>query len=298
MRPAADDRLALTDDTLTLENLPHLADVEQLQRILAITASTLPWSAAASARTALCPYGAFHRAHHCRHHGALRAGLQDAGQLLGDRSAAGAHGRGAGLAARRLRHRHAAGRPVHRRVGASRREIDIENGYVTPGAQGLIGGRYVFPKVSVGATHVALMAATLAKGQTVIENAAREPEVVDLANCLIAMGAKIEAPAPRPSASWRGLAVGRAPPGAARPHRDRHLCHGRRHDRRRRAAETRGPTLLESALGTSARTGVGIDSGRTMASASSRNGGDILPVDVTTDPFPGFPTDLQAQLMG
>jgi UDP-N-acetylglucosamine 1-carboxyvinyltransferase len=71
-------------------------------------------------------------------------------------------------------------------------EIEIENGYINARApKGLIGGRYVFPKVSVGATHVLLMAATLAKGQTVIENAAREPEVVDLANCLIAMGAKI-----------------------------------------------------------------------------------------------------------
>ena len=56
---------------------------------------------------------------------------------------------------------------------------------------GLIGNRYVFPKVSVGATHVLMMAATLAKGETVLENAAREPEVVNLADCLNAMGAKI-----------------------------------------------------------------------------------------------------------
>jgi UDP-N-acetylglucosamine 1-carboxyvinyltransferase len=77
-------------------------------------------------------------------------------------------------------------------------EIEIENGYINARApKGLIGGRYVFPKVSVGATHVLMMAATLAKGQTVIENAAREPEVADLAKCLIAMGAKIAAPAHR-----------------------------------------------------------------------------------------------------
>src|SRR5690606_11827320 len=55
----------------------------------------------------------------------------------------------------------------------------------------LIGNRYVFPKVSVGATHVLMMAAALARGQTVLENAAREPEVVNLAECLNAMGARI-----------------------------------------------------------------------------------------------------------
>ena len=76
-----------------------------------------------------------------------------------------------------------------RALGAN---IEIENGYVKASAKGgLVGTRYVFPKVSVGATHVMMMAATLAKGETIIENAAREPEVVDLANCLNAMGAKI-----------------------------------------------------------------------------------------------------------
>src|SRR5690606_12618533 len=71
-------------------------------------------------------------------------------------------------------------------------QIEIEQGYVHARApKGLVGGRYVFPKVSVGATHVLMMAATLAKGQTVLENVAREPEVVNLAECLISMGAKI-----------------------------------------------------------------------------------------------------------
>jgi UDP-N-acetylglucosamine 1-carboxyvinyltransferase len=73
--------------------------------------------------------------------------------------------------------------------------IEIEDGYVVTKAPkgGLIGNKYVFPKVSVGAqTHVMLMAAALARGETVIENAAMEPEVVNLADCLNAMGAKIE----------------------------------------------------------------------------------------------------------
>src|SRR3712207_1128649 len=76
------------------------------------------------------------------------------------------------------------------RLGAA---IEIEGGYVVARApRGLKGAEFTFPKVTVGGTHVALMAAALADGTTVIENAAREPEVVDLANCLVKMGARIE----------------------------------------------------------------------------------------------------------
>ncbi|MBP0573683.1 UDP-N-acetylglucosamine 1-carboxyvinyltransferase, partial [Mycobacterium tuberculosis] len=72
-------------------------------------------------------------------------------------------------------------------------DIDIDRGYVVATAKGgLSGGRVRFPKVSVGATHTVMMAATLARGETVIENAAREPEIADLARCLVAMGAKID----------------------------------------------------------------------------------------------------------
>src|SRR5215203_3138455 len=75
------------------------------------------------------------------------------------------------------------------RLGA---KIEIDGGYVLASAKdGLKGGEIVFPKVTVGGTHTALMAASLASGESVIENAAREPEVVDLADCLIKMGAKI-----------------------------------------------------------------------------------------------------------
>ena len=71
-------------------------------------------------------------------------------------------------------------------------QIDIESGYVVARApKGLRGGDIVFPKVTVGGTHVAVMAASLAQGTTVIENAAQEPEVKDVADCLIKMGAKI-----------------------------------------------------------------------------------------------------------
>src|SRR6185295_17779853 len=71
--------------------------------------------------------------------------------------------------------------------------LDIEAGYVVAKAPGgLVGGRVRFPHVSVGATHTIMMAATLAKGETVIENAAAEPEVRNLAECLVKMGARIE----------------------------------------------------------------------------------------------------------
>src|ERR1044072_2461167 len=70
--------------------------------------------------------------------------------------------------------------------------IDIESGYAVARApKGLRGGEIVFPKVTVGGTHVAVMAASLAQGTTVIENAAQEPEVKDVADCLVKMGAKI-----------------------------------------------------------------------------------------------------------
>ena len=72
-------------------------------------------------------------------------------------------------------------------------EIDIDGGYVVARARnGLRGGRIVFPKVSVGATHAALMAAALCRGETLIDNAAREPEIGDVAQCLVKMGARIE----------------------------------------------------------------------------------------------------------
>src|SRR5690606_33889852 len=72
-------------------------------------------------------------------------------------------------------------------------DLDVDNGYVLAKAKNgrLTGNRFVFPKISVGATHVLMMAASLARGETVLENAAREPEIVNLAECLNAMGARI-----------------------------------------------------------------------------------------------------------
>src|SRR5690606_36134756 len=161
-----------------------------------------------------------------------------------------------------------------------------------------IGNRYVFPKVSVGATHVLMMAATLARGQTVLENAAREPEVVNLAECLNAMGAKISG-AGTPTIVIDGVASLSGATHQVIPDRiETGTC-------AMAVAMTGGDVilegaradLLESALGVLEQAGVEImpvNSGIRVR----RNGAAIRPVDITTEPFPGFPTDLQAQFMG
>jgi UDP-N-acetylglucosamine 1-carboxyvinyltransferase len=181
------------------------------------------------------------------------------------------------------------------RLGA---EIEIEGGYVVARARkGLRGGEIVFPKVTVGGTHTALMAAVLARGTSVIENAAREPEIGDVADCLNKMGAKIT------GAGTSRIVV----EGVDRLHGARHSVLPDRIETGTYAmavAMTGGdvllqnarPELLQAALDVLARAGTTVtptNEGIRIA----RNGSGLLPVEVTTQPFPGFPTDLQAQLM-
>jgi len=176
--------------------------------------------------------------------------------------------------------------------------IEIDSGYVVATApKGLIGAEIDFPKVTVGGTHVALMAATLAQGTTVIRNAAREPEVVDLAACLIKMGAKIE------GAGTSEIVV----EGVAR-------LNGASHDVMPDRIETgtyamavamtggdlvldnTRPEYLQAALDALGQAGTEVTPTHGGIRVR-RNGNGIQAVDVTTDPFPGFPTDLQAQFM-
>lgn len=177
-------------------------------------------------------------------------------------------------------------------------KIDIDTGYVLAEAPGgLVGATYEFPKVSVGATHVAMMAATLAKGQTVLINAAREPEVVDLANCLNAMGAKIT------GAGSMTITID----GVEKLHGARHRVLPDRIETGTYAmavAMTGGDVLLKGARAADLRraldvlvqAGVDIEE-QNDGIRVSRNGSALKPVDVETEPFPGFPTDLQAQFM-
>jgi UDP-N-acetylglucosamine 1-carboxyvinyltransferase len=182
------------------------------------------------------------------------------------------------------------------RLGAS---IEIENGYVIAEAKGgLKGGEIIFPKVTVGGTHTALMGAVLARGTTRIENAAREPEIIDLAECLNKMGARI---------TGAGTSVIEVV-GVSRLHGTHHGVVPDRIETGTYAmcvAMTGGdvllqgarPELLQSALDVLAEAGVGI-SATNEGIRVRRNGHGLSPVHVTTEPFPGFPTDLQAQLMG
>ena len=177
-------------------------------------------------------------------------------------------------------------------------EIELEGGYVIAKApKGLVGGRIHLGKVSVGATHNALMAAVLARGDSVIENAAREPEVADLANCLVKMGAKIE------GIGTDDMHI----EGVTSLHEAEHTVLPDRIETgtyAMAAAITGGevflegarPDLLREALQLLQGSGVEVEETATGIRVA-RNGSGLEAVSVETQPFPGFPTDLQAQLM-
>jgi len=176
-------------------------------------------------------------------------------------------------------------------------EVSVEHGFIKARADRLKGGRVVFDMVSVGATENVLMAATLAEGTSVLENAAMEPEIVDLADCLIAMGAKIE------GAGSNRITVH----GVER-------LHGGRHDVVADRIET--GTFLVAAAMTGGRivcraarpdTLDAVIDKLTEAGAEITEDGDSITLDmhgkrpkavnITTAPHPGFPTDMQAQFM-
>ena len=290
----------MTDETLTLENVPHLADVEQLIRILGNHgvdymvngrregqghgySRTIHFTARDIVNTT-APYELVSK---------MRASFWVIGPLLarmGEARVSLPGGCAIGT------------RPVDlfiEGLAALGAEIEIENGYVVARARkGLSGAHFTFPKVSVGATHVLMMAAALARGDTIMENAAREPEIVNLAECLNAMGARIRGAG---TSTITVSGVDRLSGARVRVIPDRIetgtyamavamaggdvLLEGAR------------PDLLETALDTLVEAGVEIS--RTNAGIRVvRNGHGIEPVKVTTAPFPGFPTDLQAQLMG
>ncbi|WP_323770937.1 UDP-N-acetylglucosamine 1-carboxyvinyltransferase [Antarctobacter sp.] len=178
-------------------------------------------------------------------------------------------------------------------------ELDLRDGYVHAKAPagGLRGGVVEFPFVSVGATENALMAATLAKGTTVLKNAAREPEIVDLAQCLRQMGAQIDGEGTstitiqgvdRLGGATHAVVTDRIELGtymlAPAICGGEVTCLGGRIDLVAAFCEK-----LDAA---------GIDVEETPAGLKVRRRNDrVRGVDVTTEPFPGFPTDLQAQMM-
>ena len=289
----------LTDETLILDNVPRLADVAQLQRILGnhgvdiMSAGKRPGDreyqgqtlhiSAASIIDTIAPYELVSR---------MRASFWVIAPLLARmRQAKVSLPGGCAIGTRPLDLLLMA----LERLGA---EITIDGGYVlASAADGLCGATIDFPKVTVSGTHVAMMAATLARGTSVITNAACEPEIADVAACLNKMGASIS------GAGTPRIVI----EGVERLHGARHTVLPDRIEAgtyARAVAMTGGdvqlsgarPELLQSALDVLRQAGAEI-SVNSEGIRVARNGAGIKPVTVTTAPFPGFPTDLQAQLM-
>ncbi|MGC5748563.1 UDP-N-acetylglucosamine 1-carboxyvinyltransferase [Gluconobacter sp. NFX36] len=176
-------------------------------------------------------------------------------------------------------------------------EIRLENGYINASApNGLKGDRIVLPFASVGATENLLMASTLAKGRTEIVNAAREPEITDLVNCLNAMGAKITGSGSG-TLIIEGVEALHGANYAVMPDRiecGTYAC---------AAGITGGDLLLVGGraddLGAVIRTleETGVDVTEEERGLRVRRTGRLQGVDIMTEPYPGFPTDMQAQFM-
>lgn len=289
----------LTEDRLTLKNVPNLADVNLLVRILRNhgvdlgvdgkrpgTAMHLGETFHLTARDIVdttAPYEMVSR---------MRASFWVLGPLIARMRVAKVSLPGGCAIGTRPVDLHLTGLKA---LGA---EIDIDAGYVIARApKGLHGAHIVFPKVSVGATLNVLLAAALAKGETLMENAAREPEIGDVASCLMKMGVKIEG-------------IGTSTLRIQGRDRLEGAVHTVLPDRietgtfAMAVAATGGDVMLEGARAEDlqAALDVLVETGATVESTGTgirvkRNGGDIKPVSVETQPFPGFPTDLQAQLM-
>jgi UDP-N-acetylglucosamine 1-carboxyvinyltransferase len=289
----------LTEETLVLDNVPRLADVSLLQHILGnhgvdVTVSgkrageneNTGQTLQLSARTIVDTTAPYHLV------SKMRASFWVIGPMvarMGEARVSMPGGCAIGT------------RPVDFHLDALRAlgaEIDIEEGYVlTRAPRGLTGDRIQFPKVSVGATHTALMAASLARGETVIENAAREPEIVDVAACLEKMGARIEG-AGSSTIHVQGAKHLRAARHPVLPDRIETGTYAMA------VAMAGGDVVLAGARAELLQTALELlrKAGAEITVTNEgirvrRDGAGLAPVEVATAPFPGFPTDLQAQLM-
>jgi UDP-N-acetylglucosamine 1-carboxyvinyltransferase len=288
----------LTDETLTLSNVPHLADITTMANLLSQHGVDIALDGASSSgghtgrvmtmtarniANTTAPYDLVRK---------MRASVLVLGPLLAREGIAEVSLPGGCAIGSRPVDLHLKGLE---RLGA---HIDVDAGYIRATVpDGLRGARIVFPQVSVGATENLLLAASLAEGETVLENAAREPEIGDLVRCLKAMGANIEGLG---SETLRVVGVER--------------LHGAEHaimpDRIEAgtyamAAAITGGTLeldggnicdIEAAAAVLRQAGVTIEQ-RNGGIFVSRANHALVGVDAQTDPYPGFPTDLQAQMM-
>jgi UDP-N-acetylglucosamine 1-carboxyvinyltransferase len=287
----------LTEDKLVLTNVPRLADITTLSHLLVQHGVTVTINGAESGEergqvlelharriaSATAPYDLVRK---------MRASVLVLGPLLARHGEARVSLPGGCAIGPRPVDLHLKGLE---RLGAT---VDLRQGYIEATAPtGLAGAEIVFPIVSVGATENLLMAASLARGETVLVNAAREPEIVDLARCLAAMGAVID------GAGTDRIRV----TGVERLHGARHAVIPDRIETGTylmAAAVTGGAVELLGAqlepVAAVARTleGAGVAVSETPCGlAVVRRNGRLTGVDVMTEPFPGFPTDLQAQMM-
>ena len=287
----------LTDETLTLANLPHLADITTLANLLTTLGVEIDMDGAApggfagrelrlTARriaSTTAPYDLVRK---------MRASVLVLGPLVAREGVARVSLPGGCAIGARPIDLHLKGLQA---MGA---EIELAEGYVEARARGrLTGAEIVFPFVSVGATENLMLAATLARGETGLKNAAREPEVQDLAHCLVAMGASIE-----------GIGTDRiVVHGADRLHAARHEVLPDRIETgtyAMAAAITGGDVeltgtrlvLLDAAADALRAAGVQVSATENGIRVRRTNEA-ITGVDVMTEPYPGFPTDLQAQMM-
>ena len=286
----------LTEGPLTLANVPRLADVRAMAELLksfGVTVESIPGTGLAEGDTytlnAAAITSSFASYDMVRK---MRASFQVLAPLLARHGEAKVSLPG-GCAI--------GARPVDLHLKALEHlgaAVTLEDGYVIATAKaGLHGARIEFPFVSVGATETALMAAVLAKGETLIGNAAREPEIEDLARCLIAMGANISGKGTS-RLTVQGVSSLHGASYAVMPDRIEAGTYAIAVAIAGGSVELLGARrdciaplldLLEQA-GTQTR-----DTNRGIA--LHRNGARPAAVDLTTAPFPGFPTDLQAQFM-
>ena len=288
----------LTDGVLRLSNLPHLADISTMAHLLSDMGVSISMEGDASGgghlgrvfaldASGVCettaPYDLVRR---------MRASVLVLGPLVAKHG----HARvslpgGCAIGTRPV--------DLHlKALEALGAEIELTEGYVEAKApNGLKGGHVLFPNVTVGGTENILMAACLADGETVIANAAREPEVTDLAHCLQAMGAQIEGVGTDTlkvqgvkelhSANYAVICdrieLGSYAVAAAVTGGDVVLKGGR-------------IDLIEAVVDVMRQAGVEIEEVEDGLRVSRKNGA-IKGFDVMTEPYPGFPTDMQAQMM-
>lgn len=287
----------LTEETLSLSNVPHLADISTMARLLAQHGVSLHMNGGAengsnggvlelragTIGSVVAPYDLVRK---------MRASVLVLGPLLARMGEAKVSLPGGCAIGTRPVDLHLKGLEL---LGA---EIALEEGYIHASApSGLTGAAVVFPKISVGATENLLMAACLAKGETQLVNAAREPEVVDLGECLIKMGAEIEGlgsdritvrGVERLQGASHAVVADRIETGtyamaAAITDGELDLIGGR-------------ADHLAAVIEILSEAGVSVQETNRGLKVSRANG-RVAGVDVMTEPYPGFPTDLQAQTM-